>query len=78
MTGLPVKPTGKLADTLEALAEVKVPGLVNAVEEHLKGGTSAEWLAECLTDCGYPIGATTIKSYRRRLRATQTEGSVKL
>lgn len=35
---------------------------------HLLGGTSAEWLADTLTLAGYPLGQTTIKSYRRALR----------
>jgi hypothetical protein len=34
---------------------------------HLRGGTSAAWLADWLTRAGHPVGATTIKDYRKRV-----------
>lgn len=38
-----------------------------AFMEHLHGGTSAEWLSRWLKRAGTPVGATTIKDYRRTL-----------
>lgn len=35
--------------------------------EHLTGGTSADYLADWLRRAGTPVGATTIKHYRRSL-----------
>lgn len=40
----------------------------NAFLAHLKGGTSATWLSEWMTKAGHPMGATTIKDFRRRLK----------
>lgn len=78
VTGLKVQPTGKLLDILTDL-EASFGEALEPLLDHLQGGTSAEWLAETLTEAGAPIGATTIKAYRRKLRAAaQTEGSVKL
>jgi hypothetical protein len=39
-----------------------------ALLPHLIKTTPADWLAQVLTDQGHPIGATTIKVYRRSLR----------
>lgn len=36
----------------------------DALQEHIDGETSAEWLARTITDHGYPVSATTIKAYR--------------
>lgn len=64
-------PTGKLKEVLESLPQPYADAALN----HLNGGTSAEWLASVLTDAGYPIGATTIKQYRRKMRAAnETKG----
>lgn len=47
----------------------EVPGPARgSLKDHLLNGTSADWLARSLTEAGYPIGATTIKTYRRSLR----------
>lgn len=63
---------GRMASALsEAQARLQ-PEAYERLEEHLLGGTSADWLAQTLTDNGIQIGATTIKAHRRR----QTEGSV--
>lgn len=71
---LPVKPTGKLGDIIESL-QASHGEAVDPLLGHLIGGTSADWLAETLTEAGLPIGPTTIKAYRRKLRAaTQTKG----
>ena len=34
---------------------------------HLTGGTSADYLADWLKRAGTPVGATTIKKYRRSI-----------
>ena len=34
---------------------------------HLLGGTSAEYLSDWLSRAGTPVGATTVKRYRRSL-----------
>lgn len=72
---LPVKPTGKLLDILEDL-EAGYGEALEPLLGHLAGGTSAEWLAETLTEAGAPIGPTTIKQYRRKLRAAINEKGV--
>lgn len=38
------------------------------LDQHIAGGTSAEWIASTLTRNGYPIGATAIKDERRRMK----------
>lgn len=76
LVGAP-EPTGKLKDIINDLSKSYGEALEPFLK-HLSGGTSAEWLADTLTEAGYPIGATTIKSYRRKLRAVANEGSVKL
>lgn len=35
---------------------------------HLRGGTSAAWLADWLTRAGHAVSATTIKDYRKKVR----------
>lgn len=70
---MPVAPSGTLPGTppptLRALCESLDPATRASVQEHVVGGTSAEWLALVLTEHGHRIGATTIKRYRRSLRA---------
>jgi hypothetical protein len=44
------------------------PALQGALKSHLLGGTSAEWLAKTLTEEGFRISATTIRTYRRNLK----------
>lgn len=41
----------------------------NAVVAHLLGNTSADYLSDWLSRAGTPVGATTIKRYRRELNA---------
>jgi len=68
---LPVEPTGRLADILVAL---EPRGRV-LLKMHLLSGTSADWLAVTLTSEGYPIGASTIRSYRQLVKM-HNEGRV--
>ena len=68
---LPVNPTGRLAEVLAAVN----PNARKALEKHLLGGTSANWLAAVLTSEGYPIGCTTIKMYRHAVKM-HNDGSV--
>ena len=35
---------------------------------HLHEGTSASWLSDWLTRAGHPVGATTLKDFRRKVR----------
>lgn len=39
-----------------------------ALHAHLLGGTSAEWLSSTLSRFGFPVSATTIRTYRRSIR----------
>jgi hypothetical protein len=64
---LPTKPTGRLAEILATLQ----PDGREALEIHLLGGTSADWLARILTDEGYPISATSIRSYRQGVKTIE-------
>lgn len=61
---LPGEPPARLQAVYEALA----PSAMESLRVHLMGGTSADTLADVLTRHGYPIGATTIKTYRRKMR----------
>lgn len=36
--------------------------------DHLRGGTSANYLADWLKRAGCPVGATTIKDYRKKVQ----------
>jgi hypothetical protein len=36
--------------------------------EHLSGGTAAEWIATVLTDAGFPVSTSSVRTYRRLLR----------
>jgi hypothetical protein len=67
----PIKPTGRLAEILAALE----PRGREALKLHLLGDTSADWLARILTDEGYPISATSIRTYRQALKM-HNEGRV--
>lgn len=66
------KPTlpGTPGPTLQGLLNALLPPERAALEAHLLGGTSAEWLSLVLTNYGHRISATTIKTYRRSLSAT--------
>ena len=70
---LPVKPTGRLAEILKAVN----PNARKALEKHLLGGTSADWLATVLASEGYPISASTIRTYRQGVKV-YNEGHVQL
>lgn len=37
--------------------------------EHLKGGTSANYLSDWLRRAGCPVSATTLKQYRKEITA---------
>ena len=78
-------PSGRLSTNDESLTLPGAPGHRirglwgaltaqerHALKPHLIGTTSAEWLADILTSQGHPIGATTIKVYRRSLRQNGT------
>lgn len=56
--------TGRLLEIVSELEEAEG----NAVMQHLAGDTSAEWLSSVLTDAGYPVSATTIRTQRRAWR----------
>lgn len=61
------RPTrGRLADIFAELESR--PDVLDALQEHLLGGTPASRLARDLTATGFPVGATTIKDYRAKLR----------
>lgn len=70
---LPVKPTGRLAEVLKAVN----PNARKALEKHLLGGTSADWLSTILTGEGYPVSASTIRSYRQGVKV-HNEGRVQV
>lgn len=49
-----------------ALSQVG-PKATEVFMEHLRGGTSADYLSEWLTRAGHPVSATTLKEARKRL-----------
>ena len=64
MTDLPGQPGPKLRDAWDGM---------NAAERvafmpHILGTTSAEYLADWLSRAGWPVSASTIRTYRRSLR----------
>lgn len=65
---LPGSPPPKLQEAYGALA----PDARSAVLPHLIGDTSADYLSGWFSRYGAPVGATTIKAYRR----ANAEGSV--
>jgi hypothetical protein len=58
-----------LKEALEALS----PECVEAIVPHLIGDTSADWLSDMFGRAGQPVGATTIKLYRRRVKECASE-----
>lgn len=68
-TGLPGSVPARLLGAYRGLPR----DYQEAVRKHLLGGTSADWLSDWFGRYGLPVGATTIKKYRRHLRS---EGSV--
>jgi len=65
IAGLPGRPGPKLAAAWTAMDAAKQA----AFRPHLLGTTSAEYLAGWLTRAGTPVSTTTIRTYRRSLRA---------
>jgi hypothetical protein len=61
---LPGIPGRKIRDAWNGMDEPKRV----AFRPHLLGSTSAEYLADWLTRNGTPVSASTIRTYRRRLR----------
>lgn len=59
--------SAKLKAALEAVGTEAREGFLT----HLEGGTSANYLSDWLTRAGHPIGATTIKDYRRQNYGSQ-------
>ena len=62
--------TGRLAEVWDELA----PDERDALRPHLWGDTSAEWIAQTLTQHGHSIGATTIKKFRRLVKGGVQSG----
>lgn len=60
-----------LPPTLEAALLALSPEAQGRFIEHLKGGTSADYLADWLARSGKPVSASTIRTYRR---ATKQKG----
>lgn len=61
---LPGVPPPRLRAAYEALSAARKA----AVFEHLTGNTSADYLADWFNRADAPVGATTIKQYRRKLK----------
>jgi hypothetical protein len=61
---LPGTPGFRIADIWSRLTATEKA----ALQPHLLGATSAEWLADLLTRHRLPISATTIRTYRRTLK----------
>jgi hypothetical protein len=50
----------------KALNAIGEPG-ASSFLEHLKGGTSANYLSNWLRRAGHPVSATTLKAYRKEI-----------
>lgn len=69
MTDWP-QPRGRLAEIFQVIErEFAEPG-VDALMNHILGGTSTNWLAETLSkdELGLQISPTTLKAERKRMR----------
>lgn len=55
-----------LSDALSALP----PEVSGRFIEHLRDGTSADYLADWLNRAGHPVSATTLKRYRASIQDT--------
>lgn len=64
---------GVVPPALLASYEALSPERQAAVKAHLLGGTSSEWMANWLSRASKPVGATTIKRYRRWLEGSVTK-----
>jgi hypothetical protein len=53
---------------VETALEAVGPEARDAFLTHLRGGTSAAWLADWLKRAGHAVSATTIKDYRKKVR----------
>jgi hypothetical protein len=69
MSLLPGNPPPALSEAVSALSEPRREALL----PHLLNGTSADWLSDWFKRAGQPVGATTIKLYRRRLKECASE-----
>ena len=58
---------GALPPVLESALAEQSTERREALVAHLLGGTSADWLSDWMARAGSPVGATTIKRYRRSL-----------
>ena len=58
----------KMPPTLEAALNSMDAGKRGLFLIHLKGGTSADYLADWLSRNGTPVSATTIRGYRRNVK----------
>ncbi|AKY03650.1 hypothetical protein SEA_IZZY_43 [Streptomyces phage Izzy] len=65
MTELPGSP----GPSLEAIWGSLTPEEQEPLAAHLLGETSADWLSTTLRKYGHDVSATTIRVYRRSLRA---------
>lgn len=63
--------TGRLKEIYEELPEEER----EALDAHILGGTSAAWLSNTLTACGYKISSTTLKEQRARFNGEQRKSS---
>lgn len=64
ITGLPGDVPPVLAKALSQHGKERRAAFIT----HLLGGTGAQYLADWLKRAGTPVGATTIKDYRRTIR----------
>ena len=53
---------------IEAALSALGPEVTDAFMAHLRGGTSAVWLADWLTRAGHPVGQTAVKNYRTKVK----------
>ena len=66
MTALPGNPPPVLTQALQKLDRPRRSALI----PHLVADTSDNYLSDWLRRAGVPVSATTIKSYRRSLKAS--------
>ncbi|MFI5942227.1 hypothetical protein ACIBCB_18485 [Streptomyces uncialis] len=66
---LPSRPGPRLIGIWEALGPDERP----VFEQHLLGGTAAEDLVWILGRYGHRVSASTIRTYRRRLRQEESD-----
>lgn len=64
---------GEVPPALEAAFLALSEPRQEALLPHLLGGTSADYLSDWFRRAGSPVGATTIKTYRQKLRRSASE-----